>query len=376
MDGRPLPRARDDASYLAFLGAGVAISLLAGIGLGALAPWLGERAVAAHGLLQAAGFLGLVVAGMSLRLFPRLARRRPLPAAIPATLLAVLLGGLGLATAGARAGWWLLALGFAAVALALAFRVVPPPRPVPGWWIAAIAAIAWWIAAAALAALALPGAVEWALVAGAGVSTAAAVQARMVPVFFGRRPPGALAMLPGLALYEAGAAAGSEARAALPLLAFGLVWLAVETGALRGRATRLTAASATAAPALLLANRMALLSAGLFALAPWSEAAGVAGFHVLAIGFLSVLIVGMARLLAPVFAIERASGGEHRLAGLAAPLLGAAAVLRAAAAFAASPVLLAMAGTADGLALAIFGGALAAAARGYGERRQARRPEA
>lgn len=365
---------RDDAGYALFLVTGLAVALVAGIVLGALEPVLGARVIAAHARLQTFGFLGLVVAGMSLRLFPRLARRGPVSRGLTVAIYVAMVVGVGADVAGLAAGAWLLALGLGAVAATLGWRLLPPPRPLPGWWPPAAVAVGWWAATAVLTALGDGGAAERVLVLGASVSTVVAVQGRMVPVFFGRRRPGPVAILPGLALYTVGVAAGVFAPLAMIAAALGLAWLVLLTGAIRGRAARLTASASGAGEGILLANRIALLAALLMALsAPLGEGYADAALHVLALGTLSVLIVAMARLLAPVLAIERAIPGPARLAGAPPLLLGAAALLRGAASLIPGSgwLLLPLAGMAAWAGLAVFAAALVRAVVLYQQRRRA-----
>ena len=104
------PQPAEERSYLWFMASALAITLLAGLTLPCLiaagysgqAPWSGrlDNLVQAHGALQLQGWAGLVVAGMGLRMVPRLAGRRPLPSVITGSILALMLGGLLLRTYG------------------------------------------------------------------------------------------------------------------------------------------------------------------------------------------------------------------------------------------------------------------------------------
>ena len=118
-----------------------------------------------------------------------------------------------------------------------------------------------------------------------------------------------------------------------------------------------------AAPGIVLANRLGALG-GLLLLAsavPSLAWCRDAALHVLGIGMLSALIVAMAIVLAPVFALERAARprlGPER----AAPwLLGLAALLRAVASYWLSEPLLVAAGVIAWVGLALFAYALARA---------------
>ncbi|MBO0705880.1 MAG: hypothetical protein J2P39_11215, partial [Candidatus Dormibacteraeota bacterium] len=97
---RPAPPA-DQHTYLAFLASGLALALGGGLVLSLLIPLASllhwhvntEALAQAHGWTQLDGWLGLVAAGMALRLMPRFAHRAPLPSKLALVLLCLLVGG-------------------------------------------------------------------------------------------------------------------------------------------------------------------------------------------------------------------------------------------------------------------------------------------
>ena len=366
----PGPR-RDDATYALFFATGLAVALLAGLLLGAFAPLLPAGAAQAHALLQSLGWIGLIVAGMGLRLAARLAHRPRIPVPLVVAVLVLLLAGLLAWAAGLDAGRWLWAAGSVLNALCL-FRLLLPPPPAPGgWWLGMLAGAGWWLAAAAFAVTGRTLETELALVLGVGGGFAFAVGSRMIPVFFGRRPVGPWTMLAGLAPYHAGlAAALAGVGWAAPVSAFGMALLLALTGASGAPPSGLTSAAAGAAPALRLANALGLLGAAALGLAVVSPAFLDAAVHLTGLGFLSVLIVGMAELLLPPFGLERTAPARFRPERWSPWLLGAGTVLRALWLVLALPAWwLAAAGSLSWLGLAAFAFGLArAAVRGPGLR--------
>jgi hypothetical protein len=160
------------------------------------------------------------------------------------------------------------------------------------------------------------------------------VQSRSVPIFFGRKTPTRRqALVPGIA-YNAGAAllalsllvegvnAARMAGAGLVGAGAGMAWLAVIAGSVWGRATRLRPRAKPAANFVLAANISAVVAGALLV---WAGAetfadgayaafpARDAARHTVGIGLVTMLIMGMARLVAPVFALERTESGVPRL---------------------------------------------------------------
>ena len=361
----------EDRSYLAFIGCALVSALAGGFllavwmplsatgdALGAgRTPWL----IQSHGWLQLQGWAGLFVAGMAVRLIPRFAGRKPLPRTLNLALLAplagaVLLRGLTQPWAeGDAAGRWALAtagvsaIGFAGVAAALAYTLARGRRPSDPWRYFAWAGAVWWAAWAMLFLLRLPetsgptagliGPAEndlltWAVLLGPIGNFIWGVQSRSVPIFFGRKTPTwRQAALPGAAL-NAGAALvalatfldGESARAVarIGLAAAGLALLVLPwlTGSVWGEAKRLRPRAKPAARFVLAANISALVAGALLV---WSVGAGWAGNdtaeflardaarHAYGIGLVTMLILGMARLIAPVFALERTESGVPQL---------------------------------------------------------------
>jgi hypothetical protein len=350
---RPTPPT-EERSYLAFLGAALALTLGVGLVLAFLVPlapslgWpLDEAAlVQSHGWIQLQGWLGLVVAGMALRLVPRLAHRPPLPAALTLSLLGLMCAGTGLRLPpamglGGRAplpllGATLEAAGLLGVAAALTWTMVRSRGQRESWRGPAWAAAGWWAGWAALSVLAgaragagglVPAALDrdsaWAVLLGAIGNLIWAVQSRTVPVFFGRRSP---RLAPALGVYNLGTALVLVAavvpepalrQPGLGLAGAGVVWLAPLAGAIRGRPHRLRPPSRPAARFVVTANRWALVAGGclivgaIVGLRDPGVAAHLddAALHGLGLGLATTLIVGMARLVAPVFAVARAVPG-------------------------------------------------------------------
>jgi len=363
--------------------------------------WEAARLLQFHGLTQSAGWIGLVVAGMSLRLVPRLTHQRPPPGWAVALVWAALAGGLGLRLAGiaggytvvSRAGSGLAALGDLAVA-ALLLAALKRAQSRGGWWWAALAGSLGWVLVGAIGAqiaassgsaglvpVAVESRLEWALLLGVGANFAWAIEARMVGVLFGRGQPRPRLLLLPLLAFNAGLLLHLGVPAAGPLsallLGLGMLFLAPTVGALRGRAHRLAAASAGLGPNLVWAGRMAVLAGGLFSLGGvvglWGgsdDALLDAGLHATGLGFLTVLIAGMMALLAPILARDRGRLLHPERQRLTLYLLlGAvgfrvlAPLLAAAGAATPEPLLLAAAGALAWLAMALFALTLIEAAR-------------
>lgn len=423
---RPAPPA-DQHTYLAFLASGLALALCGGFVLSLLIPlasllhWhVNREALAqAHGWTQLDGWLGLVAAGMALRLLPRFAHRAPLPAKPTVVLLCLLVAGGVLRLTGQLAsgpasvlllpGAALGAAGLAGVSAALLWTLARSRGRRESWRSAAWAAAAWWATWAALALLGgvraagngglippeLDEASVWAVLLGAIGNLVWAVQARSVPVFYGRDVPRRLevpliASNLGVAMVLGAAAGGGTAlrAAGFGLAGAGILWLAPLAGSVHGRPHRLRPPSRPAGRFIVTANRWAMVAGACLclgaALAAWGgtpmlEHFEDAALHALGLGLATTLIVGMARLVAPVFAIARAEpGAEPKALYLTWLALLVATTLRVAAALLpeALPVtwsdaLLALAGSMAWVGLALF-----AASLGQAWARQAARRDA
>ncbi|PFG73054.1 hypothetical protein [Tepidiforma thermophila] len=420
--------AREDRSYLGYIGAALAFALAGGFALAVWMPLAGTdvlpgvertpRLVQAHGWLQLQGWAGLFVAGMAIRVVPRFVGRRPLPARVTVPLLgllaaplAVRLGVLpwvdgGAARAAALATGWTTAAGCAGVGGVLAVTFWRGKRGSEAWRLFIGAGAAWWLAWAPLAAwwgwraanggglapAAFDDALAWAVMLGPIGNFILGVQSRAVPVFFGRRPPDARALAGPWLLVNAGAgacvlgmaldgtAAARAAGAGLALGGAGLCWGLPIAGAVRGRAHRLRPRARPAAKFVLAANLAGMAAGALmllagaamaleggYAAAPLRDAAR----HLFGLGPITMLILGMARLIAPVFAVART---ESRGAGFRehAPfwLLAAALVVRAGAGLASGTASYdawmhasAAAGVLAWLAIAVFAADVLTAAR-------------
>ncbi len=332
------------AALVLGLGAGFVLAIL--IPLAAATPSWGSRLprlIQAHGWIQLQGFVGLFVAGMALRLIPRLCGRRPLPAALVLTLLVLLASGavlrlfgqvilqgrpgnLALLLAGALA-----AAGMLGTAASLALALARSSRRGQGWRASAWAAVAWWMVWAALTVATavrasgqnglvpanLDRSATWVVLLGAIGNLVWTVQVGSVPVFYGRRPPVGPRLLVPILLFYLGlfivlaspAAAIAEVllvrRSGLALTGAAMLWLAPLCGAVRGSAHRLHAASQPAAGFLVMANRWAML-AGCLLLAAAAITVSSSGLeiadgledaaqHAIGLGLVTTLVVGMAR---------------------------------------------------------------------------------
>lgn len=354
----------EDRSYIIFIGGALLSAVLGGFLLAILAslaasgtlwsdrtPWL----IQAHGWAQLQGWAGLFVAGMAFRLLPRFAGRPPLPRWLNLAVFVPLFAGLvvrtvaqpaageGLSPEALLAGhvlWSAGALGLAGVMLVTLARGRKRTRFAP-WSVFAFASAIWWIAWAAatvvagirgarndaLIPVAFDDAIAWVAMLGAVGNIIWGVQSRSVPIFFGRTPPslGRVAA-PGL-LLNAGvallfAAAWIEDWASRERLVGGgfvlagvaLAWLAPVAGSCWGRAHRLRPRARSAARFVLAAN-LAAVTCGL--LLTWGGIQAVvenayavpgardAARHAFGVGVITLLIIGMAQLIAPFFAVQR-----------------------------------------------------------------------
>jgi hypothetical protein len=353
----------EDRSYIVFIAGAMGMGVTGGFALAVAVslaasgvfwedrlPWL----IQAHGSSQLEGWAGLFVAGMGLRLLPRFAGRRPLPKGINLSVFALLFSGVvvrtiaqpaagaGLSAAGLLMGQLLWSAGAVAFAGVVAITLLRGRGRGQPWHAFAFAGVAWWLACAAASVAAgvraahndayvpntLDDAMTWTVMLGAIGNFIWAVQSRSVPIFFGRKIPTLRrAILPGLFLNSGIAlifAAGwlGDARTVSRLTGSGfllggagLISLAPLAGSCWGAAKRLRPRARSAARFVLFANRAAvvcgalLIWAGIQTLGEGEfAAAGVrdAARHAFGVGVITLLIVGMAQLVAPFFALRRA----------------------------------------------------------------------
>jgi hypothetical protein len=415
--GRPAPRSpavpAEDRTYLGFMAASLGVALGAGLVLAVLLAVTTSRGpnqarlVQAHGWAQLQGWLGIFVAGMGLRLIPRLCGRRPLPRALTLAVLFLLTAGVigrVIAQTVDRVPWLFLsaallaASGMFLVAFGLLFTLARSHRRGQDWRWPAWAAAAWWALWAGLTVAAglegagngglVPAGLDepstWVVLLGPLLNLVWAVQARSVPVFFGRRPP--RRTLVPTALFNLGvflvllSVSGQAAvgRIGLGLAGAATVWLTPLAGAIWGQAHRLTVASRPAARFVLTANRWGLLAGASLlvgaalppGLAVWTERLDTGALHLLGLGLATLLIVGMSRLVAPVFAIQRSAPRRERGPAVILALLVGATGARWVAALLDGSVpeawitgLLGIAGVLAWLGLALFAASLAVAWR-------------
>ncbi|HEY4668233.1 MAG TPA: hypothetical protein VIH05_00505 [Tepidiformaceae bacterium] len=353
----------EDRSYIIFVGGALVMALGGGFLLSVLLPltlsgtldWPGRSIflLQAHGWAQLQGWAGLFVAGMAIRLIPRFAGRKPIPARINIGIFLLLFGG----AAGRTLAQSLLsgsaletavlvssvpaALGTLGVAAILAVTLSLGRKKREPWRFLAWAGAIWWAAWAVLLVRAgfrafdnqgivppqFDDAMAWAVMLGAIGNFIFGVQSRSVPVFFGRKTPSIARVAVPAVLLNAGAATVLLSRmaegaieqrllgAGLASAGIALLWLPPVAGSVRGRATRLRPRARAAARYVLAANisgvvaGLLLLWAGTASLVSGEfEAFGVrdAARHAFGLGLITMLIVGMAQLIAPVFALERA----------------------------------------------------------------------
>ena len=360
----------EDRSYLGFIAAALAAALGGGFLMAVWmplaatgtvtgqdrVPWL----IQAHGWVQVQGWAGLFVAGMAVRLMPRFAGRPPVrrnvtmpllvllavPVALRMTLQPWADGTLAEATALTIGG--LSATGAAGVAAILTWTLARGRKAREPWRYFAWAGTAWWgVLAAMLAAwgwraarneglapVAWDDVMTWVVLFGPIGNFIWSVQSRSVPIFFGRKTPTwRQAVVPGVA-YNAGVAlvalslvfegetAARLSGLGMALAGGGMVWLPVIAGSVWGRAKRLRPRAKPAARFVLGANIAAVVAGVLLVWAgaqtaldaEYAEfAARDAARHVVGIGLVTMLILGMARLVAPVFALERTESGVPKL---------------------------------------------------------------
>lgn len=360
----------EDRSYLGFIAAALAAALGGGFLMAVWMPLAATGAVGgqdrvpwliqAHGWVQVQGWAGLFVAGMAVRLMPRFAGRPPvgrnvtlpllaalgLPVALRMTLQPWATGTLAEATAAAIGV--LSAVGAAGVAAILAWTLGKGRKARDPWRYFAWAGTAWWAVLAAmlltwgvraarnegLAPVAWDDVMTWVVLLGPIGNFIWSVQSRSVPIFFGRKTPTwRQAVVPGVA-YNAGAAlvalsllfegetAARLSGSGMALAGAGMVWLPVIAGSVWGQAKRLRPRAKPAARFVLGANIAAVVAGVLLVWAGAQTAldaeyakfaARDAARHVVGIGLVTMLILGMARLVAPVFALERTESGVPKL---------------------------------------------------------------
>jgi len=354
----------EDRSYLIYIGGALFTALAAGFLLAVILPlsaagtlpWAGSvpRLTQAHGWAQLQGWAGLFVAGMGLRMMPRFAGRRPLPVRVTLPISLALFGGtIGRTAVQSFLAGRLAQVGFivmgSAAALAmfgvggsLLLTLARGRKHREPWRYFATAGACWWLVWGVLVLVAsiegarngivvparLDDAMTWIVMFGVVANFIWGIQSRSVPIFFGRKTPTVRrAIVPGV-LLNAGAlailvstlppAATQRDRLlglGLALCGVALIWLAPTAGSLWGQAHRLRPRARAAARYVLAANWFAEV-AGL--LLVWSGSASAisgdyeffgvrdAARHAFGVGVITLLIVGMAQLVAPVFALERA----------------------------------------------------------------------
>ncbi len=353
----------EDRSYLLFIGGAMLMAIGGGfvlavllslaeagsLGLEDRVPWL----IQAHGWAQVQGWAGLFVAGMGLRLLPRFVGRKPIARRLSAPVFALLFSGVVLRTfaqshrpgsitdATFLVGQLLAAAGVASFATLVGWTLLRGRRVAEPWRWFAFAGSSWWAIWATLilrqgvtgadthayVIAATDDATSWAVLLACIGNFIWAVQSRSVPVFFGRKTPTLRrAFAPGIAL-NAGALlilvspwfTDFDQRRRIAGVGFVLAGLALLAlpplaGAVRGEAKRLRPRARSAAKYVLWGNRFAMLAGALLVCAGTSAlffdgersvALRDAARHAYGLGLITLLIVGMAQLVAPFFALRR-----------------------------------------------------------------------
>lgn len=387
--GSPAPLS-PPSPHVPFVASGLAIAILGGFVLGIALPLSGPLGIPAarwvgyaqlHGHLQAVGFVGLVIVGVSYRLVPNFAGAGALrfPRLVPWSLWliggGVVVRGVGQLAAEppfgvlVALGAWAEVAGGACFALnvvrtawpSLARDDVSAPFLVAGasWFMVQATLGAWWLTVAAVAGdAALPAARDGVLVFlqffAFHLMFILGVGTRSFPVFFGMGRltfravalPFALAQA-GLVLHTAGVLAAPALAAAVAwrvqdagmlLVAAGLAWVAARTGWWRPP-SRIRPASRSFAHSLQPALAWLTLACALAAFASLRAfAAGTlpaaheldAVRHMVAVGVVLTTIVAMAQMVLPEFASERFGGRQGGWRGIAlAAVLSLATALRA-----------------------------------------------
>lgn len=425
---RDVVRAVEDRSFVAFIAGAMFIALAGGFVLAVVAslasidvmfgertPWL----IQAHGWAQLQGWSGLFVAGMGLRLLPRFGGRKPLGRRTNLSIFALLFSGVlsrtlaqtfadgDLAGAGLLIGqllWAAGATGFAITVGSMLWRGKGLGQP---WHTFAAAGVMWWLTWAvagviagvrgarndAFVPAALDDAMTWMVMLGAIGNFIWAVQSRSVPVFFGRKIPTLRRIAVPAVLLNAGpmlilATGFVENDDAIVILTgagfilagAGLAWIAPLAGSCWGKPTRLRPRARAAARFVLFAN-LAAVACGLMLV--WAGTKTLAdgelsafafrdgARHAFGVGVITMLIVGMAQLVAPFFAMQRVEARGSWLFDTGTLwLLGGAAILRVASALGADQIetearmhTSALSGVMAWLGLILFAAALARAIR-------------
>lgn len=356
--------AKEDRTYVGFVGSALAVAIAGGFVLATLLPLIETgtlpgvervpRLIQAHGWAQLQGWAGLFIAGMAIRLIPRFAGRRPISARITLPILLMLLGSVIVRTVSqpfidGAAGKALLVLagiaaaaGIASVAGVVLVSLFRGRKRGDAWEIFAWAGGSWWLVWSIYTLVAafrasehnlitpapLDDALTWIVMLGAIGNFIWAVQCRSVPVFFGRKAPRRSRMLAPFAALNGGVLLIAVSQAAWPdevtqrlfaagllLVGLAMLVLAPQAGSIWGKATRLRPRSRAAARYVLAANWWAIVAAILLiyagARSGWtgefeSFAARDAARHAFGVGLITMLIPGMAQLVAPMFALSRA----------------------------------------------------------------------
>lgn len=382
----------EDRSYVLFIGGALFVAIAGGFLLGIAsalaqsgaawvdrAPWL----IQAHGAAQLEGWAGLFVAGMALRLLPRFAGRRPLKARVNIPLFVLLFSGVVIRTvaqpaagaggspAAVLTGQLLWGGGAFALGVTVLLTLIRGRKRDEPWAVFAFCGATWWLVWGFTSVVAgvratgndayvpgaLDGAINWTVMLGAVGNFIWGVQSRSVPIFFGRKVPRlrqvvipAVLLNTGvLAIFVAGwLSPGDTAdrltNIGLSLAAVAIIWLPFRAGACWGSATRLRPRARAAARFVLLAN-LSAVACGVLLL--WAVSfAGDNAFavrdgarHAFGVGVITMLVVGMAQLVAPFFALRRIeSHGDWVMDRAVLWLLVSATVLRVAAGVLAGPV--------------------------------------
>ncbi len=365
-------RAKEDQSYLGYIAGALAAALLGGfifaiwvplastgaIGGGDRVPWMTQ----AHGWVMLQGWSGLFVAGMAIRLIPRFAGRKPIGRTVTVPLLVVLVFPIVLRIAfqtwasGSRADALAAAIGLSSaagqlgVATVLGYTLTKGRKPRDPWRYFAWAGTAWWAVWAFLSVANIPsgGATAglvpahnndillWVVMLGPISNFIWGVQSRSVPVFYGRGTPHlAKLLVPGVALNLGVTCLALSliddqneltwAGAGFALSGGALLWLPAVAGSVYGQARRLRPRARSAARFIIAANLAATLAGMLLLWAGFgillqdqSEPFAAinqrdAARHLFGVGTITMLILGMARLVAPFFAMERTESGVPRV---------------------------------------------------------------
>ena len=368
------------AALASALGVGLVLAVVLPSAAALSAPWgLRWRALAqVHGHVMVVGWVGFFIIGMATRLLPRFSSTplrfpRCVPAAFALIAAALMLRSLAQPLADAAIARDLLPLSgalevagtslFALSALATLRHPLGERRPF-AWFLAAGAG--WFVAQALLTTWALARVVQAGEMVIAGADNAPILQAqffgfllcfifgislRSLPTFYAWKPPawlpwaawtllqlGVVAVTIAALLTAVGTnshLAGDIGRLVLALALLAAagcmgVWRPASRmrGGLRSLALLLGAAYGWLAVAALV-----LIAGASYGLAHSGPAPGYfddATRHILALGVISTMVVGMAYLVAPMFAQERTEGAPlSRRVRAYAGLLGAAALLRA-----------------------------------------------